>query len=417
MSNLALKAAKQRVQRKLQPPGKADIVLGKDYDGLTSEGGRRSFQTIGAAALETRRQPECFKFSQMTTVFLTGVTGFIGGATAAELLADPRVERLVALVRGRDLAHAEERTKRSLARFGVRGNGQKRLSVICGSMADFCMDGDTLRNLTHVIHAAAHTSFLSIRTARETNIKGTEAIIAATFRAPKLERFLFVSTAYRCGAISESVIHEDFPPGNVHVAEYTKTKARAEAIVERQRDLPFLIARPSIVIGHSRLGVTPSASLYWYYLALARAGIAPFPASRRRDIVPADWVAATLTQLLFHKSLQYHCYHLSAGETSSVSWGSIHRIFATHGQAPISTQYVEASALPAHPAWSALGLETKAQLAIQACAKFSALQIEVFSNQRLLQAGFAPPPPFSSYLPRCIETYEATLNTSALDDA
>jgi thioester reductase-like protein len=353
----------------------------------------------------------------MVTVFLTGITGFIGGATAAELLADPRVERLVALVRARDLAHAEDRTRRSLARFGVGGNGQKRLSVICGRLSDFCIDGDTLRDLTHVVHAAAHTSFLSVRTARETNINGTEAVIAATFRAPKLEQFLFVSTAYRCGAAFESVIHEDVPSAGVHVAEYTKTKAEAEAIVERWRDLPFLIARPSIVIGHSRLGVAPSASLYWYYLALARAGVAPFPASRRRDIVPADWVAVTMTQLLFHKSLQHRCFHLSAGEASSVPWGSIHQIFAAHGQAPMSTQYIGASALPAHPAWSALGLEPKAQLAVQACVKFSALPIEVFSNQRLLQSGFAPPPPFSSYLPLCIETYETTLNTSALDDA
>jgi nucleoside-diphosphate-sugar epimerase len=296
-------------------------------------------------------------------------------------------------------------------------NGRKRLSMICGSLSDFCVEGDSLRRLTHVVHAAAHTSFLSVRTARETNIKGTLAVIAKTVRAPKLERFLFVSTAYRCGAASASVIYEDVPPSDIHVAEYTKTKAEAEAIIEQQRDLPFLITRPSIVIGHTQLGVTPSASLYWYYLALARAGIAPFTASRRRDIVPADWVAAMITQLLFHKSLQYRCYHLSAGETSSMSWASIHKIFAAHGQAPLSTQYVEASALLAHSAWSTLGFKPRAQLAIQACAKFSALPIEVFSNQRLLQLGFAPPPAFTSYLPRCIETYDAHLNSSALDDA
>jgi nucleoside-diphosphate-sugar epimerase len=243
------------------------------------------------------------------------------------------------------------------------------------------------------------------------------AVIAATIRAPKLERFLFVSTAYRCGAISASVIDEDVPPSDVHVAEYTRTKASAEAIIERQRDLPFLITRPSIVIGHTLLGVAPSASLYWYYLALARAGITPFVASHRRDIVPADWVAAMITQLLFHKSLPYRCYHLSAGEASSMPWASIHAIFAAHGQAPLPTQYVEASAFSAHPVWSALGFNPRASLAIQACAKFSALPVEVFSNQRLLQSGFAPPPPFTSYLPRCIETYETNLNASALDDA
>ena len=291
------------------------------------------------------------------------------------------------------------------------------MSVICGSLSEFYIGSDILPEITHVIHAAAHTSFLSVRTARETNINGTLAVITATRSAPKLERFLFVSTAYRCGATSSSVIYEEAQPSDTHVAEYTRTKAEAEAIVERQRDLPFLVARPSIVIGHTRFGVAPSASLYWYYLALARAGIAPFTKSHRRDIVPVDWVAATITQLLFHKSLQHRCYHLSAGEGSSMPWASIHEIFAAHGQAALSTRYVEASSLSSHPAWHMLGLKHRAQLAIGACAKFSALPIEVFSNQRLLQSGFASPPPFTSYLPRCIETYEENLDTSAIDDA
>jgi len=196
----------------------------------------------------------------MTTVLLTGATGFVGGATAARLLRDERVERLLVLVRATGLEHAGVRLCKSLARFGVEPCSLSRIEILRGDLERCLLSKEVLRKLTHVLHAAAHTSLRSRRTVWSTNVEGTRTLANAVARAPKLERFLFVGTAYRCGALSASVVGEDDPAAETHVAEYTRTKAEAEQLLERMA-LPLVIARPSIVVGHTRLGVAPSASL------------------------------------------------------------------------------------------------------------------------------------------------------------
>src|SRR5580765_3690832 len=51
------------------------------------------------------------------TVFLTGGTGFLGGAFLADLLQSPFDGEVVCLVRADDDDTAEERVRRSLGRF------------------------------------------------------------------------------------------------------------------------------------------------------------------------------------------------------------------------------------------------------------------------------------------------------------
>jgi nucleoside-diphosphate-sugar epimerase len=352
----------------------------------------------------------------MTTVFITGVTGFVGGAVAAELLKHKHVNKLIALVRARDCHHARERAVFSLLRFGDFGESFEKLHVVCGSLENFSLDAATFSGLTHVVHAAAHTSFLSVRTARATNIEGTKTLAAEMMRAPNLERFLYVGTAYRCGVVDACVIGEDAATSDSHVAEYTRTKSEAERALARFNGLPLVTARPSIVVGHTELGVAPSASLYWYYWGLALAGITPFPTLHRRDIVPVDWVASAIVNLLFKSNLREHCYHVSAGEASAVPWAQICETFARYGQAAPTTQYVGPAAFESQPAWTSLGLNRRTRLAFAACARFAAVPVEVFSNVRLLDEGIEAPPPFTGYLPRCIETNVKSLQAMVRDD-
>src|SRR3954469_13474488 len=108
----------------------------------------------------------------MSVVFLTGATGFVGGAVASSLLADSRVEELHLLVRAQDAAHARHRVVTSLARFGTGQADTRRVNLICGSLADFPLANGMRQRLTHVIHAAAHTSFRSSRMAWSSNVEG-----------------------------------------------------------------------------------------------------------------------------------------------------------------------------------------------------------------------------------------------------
>jgi nucleoside-diphosphate-sugar epimerase len=348
------------------------------------------------------------------TVLVTGATGFLGGATTARLLDDARVTRLLLLVRAPSEAAAWERVRRSLARFKPISEIQRESDRIGVILGDIC-DGEALADprldtVTHVLHAAANTSFRSIREVHRTNVLGTLALVHRMRSAPRLERFVHVSTAYCCGATAAAVVHEDHSPrpDTPHVVEYTRSKAESELRLDTTASkLPLIIARPSVVIGHTELGCAPSTSLIWYYRALSRLGRAPFPPQWTRDIVPVDHVAEALHLLLFSTDLKWRVYHISAGERARVPWGEIAATFARHDGVPGVGPPLSVSAdsiADAARLRLVFGPGDAERLAgaIELCARFGGIGVEYFDNSRLLAEGMRAPPKFTDYLDRCI---------------
>src|SRR5262249_22971647 len=152
------------------------------------------------------------------------------------------------------------------------------------------------------------------RSVRRVNVLGTLALAHRFRRCGDLERFLHVGTAYICGDHPSRIIFEDDAPsdGVNYAVEYTRSKAEAEVLLAATApELPLLVARPSVVGGHTRLGCGPSGSLFWLYRAadLLRRYLQPLTA--REDIVPVDYVAQALCTLAFAKSLKHRVYHVS----------------------------------------------------------------------------------------------------------
>jgi nucleoside-diphosphate-sugar epimerase len=345
-------------------------------------------------------------------IVLTGITGFVGGALAAHLVA--RGELILALVRG-DAADA--RAARSLERFGASGSTVRLISGDLASGATYA--NPLFDEATCVVHAAACTSFAATREAWRTNVRGTMLLAERMRRAPRLARFVHVGTAYACGDRPARVVREDDAPRTeqAHVNDYARTKAEAELRLAALSDLPLVVARPSAVIGHTSLGVLPSSSLFWYYRALAALGAGPFPRTARRDIVPVDYVALALAHLATTPRLAFRAYHVSAGERA-VTMDAIIAAFAASALRSRATpcgvvhQAAWRTATPAELAESsdvrrlARTNEEARRLArgIAACARFGALGIDSFDNARLLAEGVPAPPRFSDYIARCIET-------------
>ncbi|STK78288.1 HlyF [Escherichia coli] len=72
-----------------------------------------------------------------------------------------------------------------------------------------------------------------------------------------LKRFLHVGTAMSCTPHTGSLVKEESASSETgeHLVEYTHSKATIEYLMRKQcPDLPLLVARPSIIVGHSRLG-------------------------------------------------------------------------------------------------------------------------------------------------------------------
>ena len=349
-----------------------------------------------------------------STVLITGATGFIGGAAAAELLTRRPSCRVLALARGETREISEQRVRQSLLRFLSPSVVEKKttnLGVIHGDLTDpITLTDPRLTEVTHVVHLAANTSMRSVRAVRHANILGTLALAHRMRPVPGLKRFLYVGTAYICGANPSKIVYEDdYPRFDVqHLVEYTSSKAECEMLLELTApELPLVIARPSIVVGHTTLGCLPSSSIFWYYRALNLLRCVPAPIEKVKDIIPVDYTAAALLHLLFKPKLGYQRYHISAGTAASVSWHEIDSAFASVGptRQEEPCRVVDfATLLEERNRLRALlgpGDESKLLAVMEQFFKFGASGVEVFDNHRLLEEGMPAPPRFTSYLPIC----------------
>lgn len=226
------------------------------------------------------------------TTLLTGATGFVGMEVLARLATETDRD-VVALVRAADDVAAGRRLDKVLETILPPGEEP------CGSLRAVAADlespglglADDVRDqiaedLDTVIHCAASVSFtLPLDEARRINVVGTEGVLELASRAPGLDRFVHVSTAYVAGD---------------HRNTYERTKQEAERAV-RSSGLPATIVRPSIVVGDSRTGWTPAFNvIYWPLQAFARGLFPQVPGDPDTtvDIVPIDTVADALLTLV-----------------------------------------------------------------------------------------------------------------------
>ncbi len=360
------------------------------------------------------------------TTLLTGITGFVGGALAARLLSSGR--DLVALVRADTEAQARARIGRSLSRFlGAAGESHAAsVRVLVGDLTDDetylskAFDG-----VTHVAHAAASTSFAARSEVWRVNVEGTKKLAERMRLAPALRRFVHVSTAYCCGDRPAAVVHEDEAPRDhhTHVNGYARSKASAESLLAGMDwGGRLLVARPSVIVGHSELGVGPSTSLFWYYRALAALGRGPSELADRRDIVPVDYVAEALEFVLSVERPEHTTYHISAGSGASRPLGEVLARLTT-GSALGAWRKVSAASLARvtpelRELCGDIAQARKLARSLAACARFGEIGVQWFDNTRLLSAGFRSPPSFLDYLDVCVQTSgAATILEQLIDDA
>ncbi len=196
-------------------------------------------------------------------ILLTGATGALGPALAAELVRTSAAEQIAVLMRS-PAGELEERFGRwreavkSLLAVEEQGN-LKRLYPVGG---DICLDNLGLessaealqRETDVVIHAAADTSFSAPpERLHAVNVEGTRRVLEWSGRRRHLRRFLLVSSVFvsgsRTGRIEETATAEapDF------VTHYQRTKWDAEQVAIAS-GMPVGVARISMVLGSHATG-------------------------------------------------------------------------------------------------------------------------------------------------------------------
>lgn len=358
--------------------------------------------------------------SPAPTLLITGATGLLGGALAAELLGTAEWPHVLLLVRGEDTFHAHQRTVKSLARFVPDRELLARIKPEQILAGDFTHPGAfiedaRLAGIRRVVHCAALTSFGVNERAFLTNVDGTLRFVHHLRQVAKIERFLHVSTAMICGDQPPSIVQEDeYPRANVeHLVNYTESKAEAERLLRLTLPgFPLIVVRPSIIVGHSTLGCGPSSSIFWTFRMGDALGMVTSQLDSRIDVIPVDYAASALKLLLLKDQLMYSSYHISAGEESCCNWHEIAEGFGqseswARGGARTMTGYRTATLAEIEerkPEFDSLfGRCSKSFMmkAFRLYGGFAGLNT-VFDTSRLRAEGMPPSPRFADYIDTCV---------------
>jgi nucleoside-diphosphate-sugar epimerase len=188
-------------------------------------------------------------------VLLTGASGFLGNLIALSLLKDGR-SRVVAPIRNeagrqnliekiQEEAHAEGLSNEldyNLIETVPLVSGEK--NFLKEALKDYEID--------EVINCAGSVAYFDSKSLHEGNVGLTNDLIEIA-QEKKVDRFTFLSTAFSSGYVEGLVKEAAHSEALSDPTEYTVSKRTAEnAIIES--GLPYIIARPSIVIGDSRDG-------------------------------------------------------------------------------------------------------------------------------------------------------------------
>ena len=359
-----------------------------------------------------------------TRIFVTGATGFVGGAVAAALVGTPHFKQMLFLVRAKSAAEGAQRVRQSIARFSSSEVPPhvSESQIVVGDLNDPQAFLDArLDQVSHVIHGAAITSLANRQDIWAVNVDATLRLAERFSGVSSLQRFVYVGAAMACGVARGPLVTEALrlPVERAHLAPYTASKACAEnQLRERFPDLPLVAVRPSMVIGHSWLGCKPSARNFWVLKVISELNRFVCPPSAYLDIVPVDYCARIIVELTLKKSLSFSAYHVSAGQQSSTMVAELLQAFQGLGGKGKVQAYMRVAEADLMNMALSLGERHAAQQkageaphyepfntrllckALRLYGRFSRLNY-VFDQQRVLGEGLQPAPSFLDYINLC----------------
>jgi thioester reductase-like protein len=231
---------------------------------------------------------------------LTGFPGFIGKRLVRHLLENDPRERIVALVEPRMLDAA------SAAAAEIDSS---RIEIVPGDISQRGLglergDWDRLaKDVNRVYHLAAiYDLAVPKEIAQRVNVDGTGNVLEFCLAVKRLERHVYISTAYVAGWRSGVVYEHELVMGQDFKNHYESTKFQAEVWVRQTMDrIPTTILRPAIVVGDSQTGETQKFDGPYYLLrSIAQAARQSRPpiqigaASSTFNVVPVDFVVKSI---------------------------------------------------------------------------------------------------------------------------
>ncbi|KAF2156690.1 acetyl-CoA synthetase-like protein [Myriangium duriaei CBS 260.36] len=260
-------------------------------------------------------------------VLLTGVTGGLGAHLLAELVSQPDVAEVWALVRANDESAATERVAKSLATRGISLSAEAQAKVTSLptdlSRGDLSLSEKRLtvlrERLTMVIHSAWAVNFnISVQSFEDQHIKAVHNLIELCqgVQTPLPARFFFCSSvSSAAGSPRPGVVTESPVPGpeNAQNTGYARSKYVAEHVTQnamRRANAVTRVLRIGQLIGDTKSGewnVTEGIPL----MIQTAVTVGALPAlDEEMTWLPVDYAAKGIVELASHQSedvgLTYH---------------------------------------------------------------------------------------------------------------
>lgn len=329
------------------------------------------------------------------SILLTGASGFLGKVVLYELMRrkdELNIGNVVVVVRGKGSRSAEDRFRKDVVTspcfVSLPAGWDSMVRVLDGDLSTPGFgtsdeDRELLKDITHVVHSAAAVSFtLPAPVAANANITTCVNLLEATRACSKLQRIVYVSTAYvtphHDGKIAEALVplprpatelydllregkqkDEDLLTITGHPNTYTMTKTVAEHIMAEGARVPLTIVRPSIISASLQqpmpgwIDSTAGFGAFAMLLGLGHLRAVIGRPDARLDLIPVDEVTRCVLDEMGETAPGVTVVHSVAGKhrapTVHDSWNEIQRHFL---QNPVQRRPVRGYLGPAGSAFT-----------------------------------------------------------------
>lgn len=266
------------------------------------------------------------------SVFITGVTGVLGGKLLHDLLTRTDV-RVTCLVRGKTVAAAERRIKHFLGTYDPEATLDEafaeRVTTVLGDVSSerLGLDEVTWRRLADdvdlTIHAAGRTTLVTFYDAlAPINVEGTRR--AVEFALSSRGKYLLYVSSFSALGDRLNFNNPPFTERDLELGQgydhlpYQQTKYESEKLIRAasERGLLWDIVRPGNIMGDSRTGRYPfsEVSVKGAYYDILKTMIETGETMLTPvhwDITPVDYVSAAMVHIATQRPTYRETYHLT----------------------------------------------------------------------------------------------------------
>jgi nucleoside-diphosphate-sugar epimerase len=192
-----------------------------------------------------------------SATLVTGATGYLGSLIVVGLLRETRAKVILPVRSHHTREGVLEKIRAAFAAEGQEAAPEDLARILTAELPapgqyDRWIPFLEEQGVGEIVHSAGCLDYFDRQKLKEVNIDLTEDLIRVG-KALGGSRFIYLSTAFSSGYTDGPIGERLHPEPASDPTEYTRSKREAEYLVAGS-GLPFLIVRPSIVIGDSRDG-------------------------------------------------------------------------------------------------------------------------------------------------------------------